>query len=149
MSMSMGSMAGVGNPFRQAGQPAVHEIVMDCWYVHELLVQKRGEPGETWGKFCKELGYDRGTPIEWFKKYGLPWPPIAGLDKGFPEAGFPASPKPPKKQTKPEVKMTLAKMKEEIVAGNVADDDLREVSVAIAKAVESRVAYLHMRCRRR
>jgi hypothetical protein len=115
-------------------KPAVHEIVMDCWYVHELLVQKRGEPGETWGGFCKEVGYDQGTPHEWFKKYGLPVTRIHGR---LPDSGKPESPKPTKKHTNPEVKMTLTKMTQEIESGRVSDEDIRHVSVAIAKAVES------------
>jgi hypothetical protein len=118
-------------------KPAVHEIVMDCWYAHELLVQKRGEPGETWAGFCKEIGYDRGTPIEWFKKYKLPWTQISGSQKDENEAGIPASSKPPKKRTKPDVKKQLERINKAIAAGEIADDDIREVSEAIGKAVES------------
>ena len=46
-----------------------------------------------------------------------------------------ATPKPPKKQTKPDTKSQLEEVAKEIAVGNVSDDDTKMVGDAIAKAI--------------
>jgi hypothetical protein len=96
------------------------------WVTRRAMSGDGGQemPGWTWGRFCEEAGYDQETPIEWFKKYKLPWTQIAGSDIAENEVGKPTSPKILKKQTKPDAHFTVAEISREIASGEVSDNDL-------------------------
>lgn len=119
-------------------KPKVAEIINEFWIAHEVIVKKKVK-GWTWGKFCEKAGYHRETPLDWFKKYNLPFTQIAGT-----KAGKPSLPKPSKTQTKPETKARIEKVVEAIKTETVTDDDLKAIVDVIAdkvakKEVEVRV----------
>ena len=49
---------------------AIEDVLKDIWQAHELLVRTI-VPGWSWGRYCKEIGINRKTPLNWFQKYGL------------------------------------------------------------------------------
>jgi hypothetical protein len=111
------------------------ELLLEFLYAHEYLVNKK-IPGKTWGGFCKEVGVDPKTPLNWFEKYRLPFTKIAGRNKEIS-----TSPKHLKKHTKPAIKNALGEIAKEIEDGNVSDDDIRKVSKSIGKAIEREVSH--------
>jgi hypothetical protein len=113
-------------------KPAVEDIVIEFWIAHECLVKKKVK-GWTWGRFCKETGYDEGTPHRWFEKYGMPITKLTGR----PTSAKAEAPKGAKKHTKPDDKKRLEIAAEIIREGRASDDDIQKtVSGALATAIK-------------
>ena len=100
-------------------------MVLEFLYAHEHLVLKK-VPGKTWGGFCGEVGVSEQTVMNWFKKYDLPYsqtrlnmPKKSGIGN------------PLKKHTKPEVKIQLEEISEEIEKGIMLWCDLSKVGVKL------------------
>jgi hypothetical protein len=111
------------------------ELVLEFLYAHEYLVNKK-VPGKTWGGFCKEVGISENTAINWFKKYDLPY-----SQTRLKKTKNLVMDNPLKKHTKPAIKNALDEISKEIEDGNVSDDDIREVSKSIGKAIEKEVSH--------
>ncbi|MDY6986954.1 MAG: hypothetical protein SWQ30_02760 [Thermodesulfobacteriota bacterium] len=48
------------------------DVLMRLLRIHEALVHKK-LPGKSWSGFCKDLGIDRKTPLNWFARHSLPY----------------------------------------------------------------------------
>jgi hypothetical protein len=113
-------------------KPAIEDIIVEFWIAHEKLIKKEIE-GWTWGRFCKETGYNENTPYRWFEKYNMPITKLTGR---------PSSKKlevdnPLRIHTKPNDKIKLNEIKEKIKENSFSDDDLKTVSDTIAEKVTS------------
>ena len=107
-------------------KPKVEDVIMLFWVAHEKIINKHPDWTEwTWGRFCEECGYSDRTPINWFNKYGL------AFTRSFSAVGN-RSPKnlgddnPPKKQTKPNIKLQLDQAVQAIKEEQISDDDLKQ-----------------------
>jgi hypothetical protein len=96
-------------------KPKIEKILCIFYEAHEMIVTKQW-PGWTWERFCRERGYDKGTPYRWFEKYAFP---ITKTSKGGLIANA-IKPKHLRIQTKPDDKLQLektAKIIEQIETG--------------------------------
>lgn len=112
----------------------VEDIVIEFWIAHEWIVNKKPK-GWTWGRFCKETGYSHMTPYRWFEKCSLPITKLTGR----PSLTNVKVDKPLKKLTKPETKIQLDNVKEEMKTGNVSNDDAKELCDTVADLIEEEV----------
>jgi hypothetical protein len=115
-------------------KPKVADIINEFWIAHEQIVKKKAK-GWTWERFCEEAGYARKTPLEWFKKYSLPY-----VDKGKTLPKKIEVTNDTSKQTKPETKAKLEEIAEAIKIETINDDDLRLVGTALAEAIKKGAA---------
>jgi hypothetical protein len=78
---------------------------------------------------------------DWAKEHNVPTTTVEAWVYLKKEHGKPCTPKPIRKQTKPETKIQLEEITKEIEANNIADDDLKPIHDATAKKVkEGKVA---------
>jgi hypothetical protein len=114
-------------------KPAIEDIIVEFWIAHEKLVTKQIE-GWTWGKYCKETGYNENTPYRWFEKYNMPITKTRDMSSVSKKLEID---KPLRIHTKPDDKIQLNEIKEKIQENSFSDDDLKDVSDTIAEKVTS------------
>lgn len=92
------------------------DVLVRLVRMHEALVHKK-LPGKSWSGFCKDLGIDRKTPLNWFAKHNLPY------TKGKRTEEISSAPKPTRKHTKPETKEQSDEIAKEAEVTNSTDQD--------------------------
>ena len=113
----------------------VKDCAYDVWLAHEWIVTKQGEWAKiSWKQYCKDIGIDRKTPLNWFQKAGIEYTKTRQKPTEEPSSVIE---KPMVRETEPEVKERLEEVISDIKESKeIFQDDLKELVDTIADSLE-------------